>query len=96
VKVQVTPVGSAWPSRSTAHTWNACGPPLRPWTVFGLLHRLALAPSSEHKNVLWVSDDENEKLAVLEVIVPLGPLIASVRGGGICTVNVNITPVGSC
>jgi hypothetical protein len=56
-----------------------------PWSVFGLLHRLALAPSSEHKNVLWLSDDENETLVVSEVIVPLGPPSASVCGGAVAT-----------
>lgn len=50
-------------------------------TVFGELHELALAPSNEHKNELPPTEDENEKVAVLELIVPLGPTNASVCGG---------------
>jgi hypothetical protein len=74
----------------------ACGPSPSPRTDFEELHGLGLAPSNEHKNVLWLADDENEKLAELELIVPTGPLIASVRGGGICTPNTQLTPAGSC
>ncbi|MGN6869312.1 MAG: hypothetical protein ACTHMY_13010 [Solirubrobacteraceae bacterium] len=95
MKVHATPAGSCRPFASTAHTWKTCAPSLSPCTVFDELHELMLPPSNEHKNVLWLSDDENEKLAVFVLIVPLGPPVASVRGGGNCTVNLHITPTGS-
>lgn len=46
--------------------------------------------------MLPVSEDANEKVAELELIVPLGPLIASVLGGGTSTANDQLTPTGSC
>src|SRR5688572_14383579 len=80
------------PTRSMDRTRNSWFPTKRPVYSLGEAHSANGAPSREHPNLEPGSFEEKAKLALVAVVVPLGPLASRVVWGALAsTVQVWLT-----
>jgi hypothetical protein len=81
VQLAVAGVASTFPAASVARTANWCEPTASPEYAFGELQSAQARPSSRQAKVELGSLDAKAKLAVVAVVVALGPLVIKVLGG---------------
>ena len=90
VQVKLAGVASVLPAASVAATVNVWLPPARPEYVFGLVQAKAAPPSIVQANVLGVSVELNEKLALVLLVGLVGLAVIVVSGAIESTVKLTV------
>jgi len=93
VQVRVAAEASTLPAASVALTEKVCDPSERPVSDFGDEQETQAPESSLHSKLEPASDEENEKLAELELVTPDGPEAISVSGGEVSGASVSAARV---
>ena len=94
---QVTLAGlaSTFPAASIARTSNVCEPSLNPVSVIVLVQAEKPPPSTWHSNVTPPSGELNAIVALSDPSTALGPLLITVSGATVSTVQVTLAGVRS-
>ena len=83
------------PAASFARTENVWEPFERPVYVFGDAHAVQTPPSSLHSKPEPPSVELKVNVALVELMLPLGPLVIEVFGATVSTVHVRVAGVWS-
>jgi len=85
---------SVFPAGSVARTWKACFPSTKGAEVHGLVHAVKAAVSRLHSNVLPVTVEVKEKVALVLLVAVAGLEVIIVSGTG-AMVQLKFAGVGS-